>query len=174
METMIKTAYNILKEMMNQREYEIIEESEDEEFNIIAENEEKDDKLIVYFFKEPKFNIGQLKFYISDMNDRDLKHCIIVYLDQITSSAKKGIENLEFQVELFSLKELQFNITKHRLVPNHFLIPSKEASELRKKFAKNLPILLSTDPVSRFFNYQKNDIIRITRNDGYILYRVVR
>jgi DNA-directed RNA polymerase I, II, and III subunit RPABC1 len=173
MENMIKNAYITLKEIIHQREYKINEEDESE-FNIIAEHKEKEDKLIVYFFKESKFNIGQLKFYISDMNDRKLKHCIIVYADQITSSAKKGIENLEFEVELFSLKELQYNITKHRLVPNHFLVPSNEAVELRKKFGKNLPILLSTDPVSRFFNYQKNDIIRVTRNDGYILYRIVR
>jgi DNA-directed RNA polymerase I, II, and III subunit RPABC1 len=170
---MIKNAYNTLKEMIHQREYKIVEANESE-FKIIAQNEEKDDKIIVYFFKESKFNIGQLKFYIADMNDNGLKHCIIVYLDQITSSAKKGIENLEFEVELFSLKELQFNITKHRLVPDHYLVPTKEANELRKKFGKNLPIILSSDPVSRFFNFKKSDIIRITRKDGYILYRIVK
>lgn len=173
MESQIKNAYNTIKNILSQRSYNIVEENEDD-FHIISEREEDEDKLIIYFFKESKFNIGQLKFYISDMNENELQHCIIVYCDQITSSAKKGIENLEFQIELFSLKELQYNITEHRLVSKHTLVPKQEANELRKKFGKNLPILLSSDPVSRFYNFQKNDIICITRNDGYIYYRIVR
>ena len=113
-------------------DHEDVEENE-EDFHIISEREEDEDKLIIYFFKESKFNIGQLKFYISDMNENELQHCIIVYCDQITSSAKKGIENLEFQIELFSLKELQYNITEHRLVSKHTLVPKEEEKEEKEE-----------------------------------------
>lgn len=159
----------ICKEMLSQRNYNITEEVDD---YIIADCQE--DTLIVFFSNENKFNNDQLKYYIKRMNDSELKHCIIIYPNQITSIAKRSIEVFDVEIELFCSKELQFNLTKHRLVPQHEKLPAEEAKKIRKEFGSNLPLLLKNDPVSRFYYFKKNDIIKVTRKDGYITYRLVR
>lgn len=180
----MNVAKNIINEMLSQRGYGILDEQIDEDENcIFAEREENEeynfkyDKVVIYFFFEDKFNIQKLKYYISNMNDLKLKHCVIVYADQITSGAKKHIEDtsdLDFEIELFSLSELQYNLTKHRLVPQHSLTQYKDAMHIKKQYGSNLPIMFKHEPVSRFYNYHRGDVIKIVRNDGYVLYRIVR
>jgi DNA-directed RNA polymerase I, II, and III subunit RPABC1 len=132
------------------------------------------DKLVVFFCKNDKFNIADFKRYISLTDDLKLSHCIIIYKDQITPSVNKQIDNFDCEIELFSKNELQYNITKHRFVPKHELVVGDESSSIRRKFGNNLPILLKTDPVSRFFNYRKGDIIKITRDNDIVAFRIVK
>jgi DNA-directed RNA polymerase I, II, and III subunit RPABC1 len=165
---------NICLKMLSVRGYNIIEN--DQENNTIFAQKE-DDKLVVFFCTDDKFNIQSLKRYISQTKDLELEHCIIIYKDQITSSASKQIDNLDCEVELFCRKELQYDITKHRLVPQHSKVPDNLAMIIRKKDGHNLPQILKTDPVVRFYNFKKGDIIKISRHseDGdYIIYRIVK
>lgn len=167
----------ICMEMLTARGYSYNYSDEDDEKIILAEKEY--DKLVVFFCQDDKFNIQSLKRYISQTKDLELEHCIIIYKDQITSSAAKQIDNLDCEVELFCRKELQYNLTKHRLVPQHSKVPDEQASVIRKKDGHNLPQILKTDPVVRFYNFKKGDIIKITRNssnseDGYVIYRIVK
>ena len=157
--SMIENAKNTVKEMLDSRGYGIENKTEED----IVIGEKKDDKLIVFFATKTKFNIEQLKYYIAEMNEYNLKHCIIVYPDQITSGAKKGIEDVEHidvEIELFSLKELQYNLTKHRLVPQHILLNKEEGNEIRRKYGHDVPVILKSDPVCRYYNYKKGDIIK--------------
>lgn len=171
-------AMEVIGEMLDQRGYST--NSKDE--YILADNNK--DQLVVFFCSDVKFNLDKLKFYISKMNEIELNHCIIVYTDQITSTAKKAIDNLEIikpegsivpaEIELFSLKELQYNLTKHILVPKHTKLSDEDSLQIRKKFGHNLASILKTDPVVRFYNFKKGDIIKITRKEGYIMYRIVK
>jgi DNA-directed RNA polymerase I, II, and III subunit RPABC1 len=108
----------------------------------------------------------------------DVWHCLIVYKDTVTPIAKKVVEeSKDIIIELFNVEELQYNITKHYLVPKHELLfkkKSKECEQFKKKYSDKFPIILKSDPVSRFYGYEKGDIIKITRNNGYITYRIVR
>jgi DNA-directed RNA polymerase I, II, and III subunit RPABC1 len=174
----INRAKEVIGEMLDQRGYSYKNE---EDFILASNNLEE---LVIFFCSDLKFNLDKLKFYISKMNEIELNHCIIVYADQITSTAKKAIDNLEIikpegtivpaEIELFSLKELQYNLTKHILVPLHTKLSDEESFQLKKKFGHNLASILKTDPVSRFYNFKKGDIIKITRKEGYIIYRIVK
>jgi DNA-directed RNA polymerase subunit H (RpoH/RPB5) len=49
------------------------------------------------------------------------------------------------------------------------------AQQLKKKYgADKLPVILSNDPVAKYFNFRSGEIIAITRRDSTISYRIVR
>ena len=109
------------------------------------------------------------------MNQVNILHSIIIYGDTITPTVKKTIQTMtEMEIELFTESELLFNITKHILVPTHEKLSEFENKIFKKKFGVKFPIILTTDPVSRFFNFKKGDIIRVTRKNNYVSYLVVR
>ena len=76
-------------------------------------------------------------------------------------------EMIDVPTEFFSVGELYRNITRHSLVPRHVKISEQEAQCIIDKYGlkdKNAwPRMLVTDPVSRYFNYECGDIIKIYR-----------
>lgn len=131
-------------------------------------------RILVFLCKEDKLKIQEAKEKIYVMNRENVKRCIIIYMNDITPTAKKSFETIqEYNIELFSVKELQFNITTHRLVPKHTLATEAEREEL-KIYHNKLPILLYTDVIRRYYDYKRGDIIRITRKDNSMIYRVVK
>ena len=130
--------------------------------------------IILGFFVNEKLTIQGIKDRITVLSREGATHAIIVYRSSVTASAKKSIETLDYGFELFSLDELQLNITHHRLVPRHHRVTPQEQSELDKKYKGKLPQILQTDAVCRYYAFKKGEYIRITRKDGSIIYRVVK
>jgi DNA-directed RNA polymerase I, II, and III subunit RPABC1 len=157
-------------------EYEDYKESESKSQDILycIKARKNNNIILVFINDDDKLNIQGIKDKISIMNKEGANRCIIIYKSNVTSSAKKSLETLEYEFELFALHELQLNITRHRLVPRHSKVLLSEKEELDKKYKGKLPALLHTDPVSRYYSYKKGDYIRITRKDGTIMYRVVK
>lgn len=168
-------AYDICLEMFNQRGYEIVEQDDE---RILAIKEDGNQICAFISKNMTKFNVDRIQEYISMIKKMDIWHCIIVYKDSATPIAKKVVEDSkEIIIELFNEDELQYNITKHFLVPLHELLykkKSKECDTFKKKYSDKFPVILKTDPIARFYFYDKGDIIRITRKDGYITYRIVK
>jgi DNA-directed RNA polymerase subunit H (RpoH/RPB5) len=57
-------------------------------------------------------------------------------------------------------------IEKHELVPKHILLNEKEKEEVLKKYGitlKDLPRILSSDPMAKALNAKVGDIIKIIR-----------
>lgn len=158
-----------LKNMILQRGYTISEEDEDKIIGINENNE----FIAVFTTVVDKFNVDRIKEKTAMLNTLNINHCIIIY-HNVTSIAKKLIENsIEKKFELFTYNELQYNITQHRLVPTHIRLSDIETKEFKNKYGVKFPNILSTDPVSRFYNFQKGDVIKIIRN-GYITHRIVK
>jgi DNA-directed RNA polymerase I, II, and III subunit RPABC1 len=183
MDTVIdKSILQTISEMMNERKYYLFSTNK-ENIELIysssycknenKEKEIKNDSIIVFFPQEKKVNIDIVKEKIYKMKNNNIKKCIIVYKETITSSAKKTLELLNSDIELFLEDELKYNITKHYLVPKHILMPDNEKRKIKEKFGKKMPVLLKSDPVSRFYNYKKSDIIKIIRDNDIVCYRVV-
>lgn len=132
-------------------------------------------KIIVIISQTDKLNIDYMKEYIKLLSENEIKNCIIVYNNDITPSAKKVVENLfQFSIELFKINELQYNITKHRLYNKHESLNIKEKHDFIEKYGTKIPVILETDPVCRYFNFKKGDIIRVTRKKDIIVYRIVK
>lgn len=170
MDTAIKT----VTEMITQRGYKIQDTDEEK---IIGVNS-NDEKIVVFKNNVIKFNIDLVKEYISILSKMGIKHCIIIYTYCVTPLTKKLVENsVDIKIELFTCEELQYNITKHRLVPKHTRIQPKEAESFKKKYGLKFKAILITDPVTRFYNYKIGDVIQVTRvnNEGtYVSYRIVK
>lgn len=178
---MEKQAINVLYYMLMDRGYFIEYKKDDDKDNenvnenaYVIRGRNKTDVILCFLSDEDKLNIQGIKDRITVMNKEGSKKCIIVYRNSVTSSAKKSLETLEYEFELFALHELQLNITKHRLVPKHTRVSIEEKEELDKNYKGKLPILLHTDAVARYYAFQKGDYVRITRKDGTIIYRIVK
>ena len=166
----MENALQTCLEMFQQRGYNVID-YDDDRINAIKQ----DGKPICAFMAEtPKFNVNRVQEYIAFMSELQIHHGIIVYKDNATPMAKKVINNsLDIIIELFTEEELQYNITKHRLVPKHEKLSSKEAIKFVEKFGKNFPIIQLSDPISRFYGYKRGDIIKVTRKNE-IIFRIVK
>jgi DNA-directed RNA polymerase subunit H (RpoH/RPB5) len=164
-------AFQTCLEMFNQRGYEVVEYDDE---RILAIKEDGTQVCAFLTVSNNKFNVDKIQECISSMKQMDVFHAIIVYKDTVTPIAKKIVEeSTDILIELFNEEELQYNITKHYLVPKHELLYKKDSIEA-KEFRKNkYPIISKKDPVSRFYNYTIGDVIMITRKNGTIMYRVV-
>lgn len=179
-------AIQTMSEMITQREYKIKSEDGDK----IVATDKGGQCIVAYKTPVTKFNVDRFKEYITkleklnqEVEKEKYEHIILVYTDCITPTGKRMIaESIDIRFELFSIDELQFNITKHRLVPLHQKLNDDESNVFKEQFGVKYQTILASDSISRFYNYKRGDIIRILRqikneNDKkqYIIaYRIVK
>jgi DNA-directed RNA polymerase subunit H (RpoH/RPB5) len=162
----MEKAREICIEMLNQRGYTLVSSEEDKLFA-----ERGEDRVIVIFISVAKFKNESIKECVKTMNTYGYKHGILIYENQITSAAKKTIETIhDIVFEKFSCDELQYNITKHELVPLFEKID--KVSDFKRVIGK-IPIMLATDAISKFYFFKRGDIVKITRKNNYVTYRLV-
>jgi DNA-directed RNA polymerase I, II, and III subunit RPABC1 len=162
-----------IKEMMTDRGH--TEWLDIEPISICSTKDHKS-HVMVYMCHTDKFNIEGVKYAVYQLQQHRLKNVIIVYQNIITSSARKAIEHLQdYTIEMFEKKELQFNPTKHRLYSQHTKINKEEIqTEIPLDQVNQLPVLLRTDVISRYFHFNRGDVIKINRKNGSIAYRIVK
>lgn len=82
-------------------------------------------------------------------------------------------KELKKESEIFFLNELQYNVTKHYIVPKHEVVREQEAKdEIMNNFGvKSLtqfPLILTSDPVVRFVGGKEGNLIKITRHPNHV------
>lgn len=160
----------VIREMMTDRGYTIWEDVDP----LVSICSKENDRVMIYSSKTEKFNIEGVKYTVFQLQQHRIRHAIIIYQNIITSSAKKAMEHLQdYVLEMFEKKELQFNPTRHRLFCPHIRL-DKNSEEVPKDQISNLPVLLRTDVVAKYFHFHRGDIIRIQRHNGSLAYRVVK
>jgi DNA-directed RNA polymerase I, II, and III subunit RPABC1 len=158
-------------EMLQQRGFE----TQKKDGFIIGKKLSSDESIIVFYNEIGKLNVERVLEFLSQMKDYNIKHSIVIYKEAVTPVAKKVVEELQDIIfELFEEKTLRYNITQHRLVPKHTALTKVESSAFKKKYGLKIPVLLTTDPVSKFYFFQRGDIIKIERDNGFISYRIVK
>lgn len=98
----------------------------------------------------------------------------IVPYSAIAPISLDNIKSYEiFQIELFPFEKLLFDPTEHELVPEHYLLKPEEIQiELKGISPDNLPRILETDAIVKFYGWKKGGVIRIKRKEG-IYYKVI-
>ena len=138
--------------------------------------------LLVFFaIHESKVGIKTVRDLKARCADEFLaNHLIVVYLDSITPFAGKELKKFDIVVEEFQLSKIQFNVTRHEKVSKHTALTKKEKEAVLKRLnveLRNLPRLLTSDPVARYYNWKKGTCVRVdqTAIEGheYIEYLVV-
>jgi DNA-directed RNA polymerase I, II, and III subunit RPABC1 len=126
-------------------------------------------KMKISEFKNAMF--GKVKdIDTTSMEQYNNKKCIFIFKDEITTQNRKSI--LEYwnydTCQIFHIKELQYNISKHILVPKHELL--KNIDEINAFFKKynikskaQMPTIHRDDPMARYLGMSIGDIVKITR-----------
>lgn len=190
-----KVRNNVL-EMISSRNYELPTSLNIslEEFIIQYDNKNIDlfidiegkQKIYVHFIINNKtFAKGDLKNITESVfekyNDDNIKIIILMKAKENSVITKELSKPTYRNVELFIQKYMTFNITKHILVPKHEILTKEEEDELLKKYntiKANLPKILQTDPIARYYNMQPGQICKIIRKSPTTgetyYYRVVK
>lgn len=126
-----------------------------------------------------KFKLSNVRKLL-DARTEGLDTTIVVVRDMPTSAALKSIHESGAEVEFFDVRELQYNITRHELVPLHEPIRDEPDIELvlrthALKSRFHLPLIMAHDPVARYLALKHGQLVRITRRSSsagqYVLYR---
>lgn len=180
MNKIVKARTTIL-EMLQDRGYDtstvektIIEDS----LNFCCKKQ--NDCVYIYFIKM-NFKNSDIKNIISNHNETD--KLIFIFAQKPNVNIIKYINSFQNDnYETFYLDLLQINITKHKLVPKHEILNDDEIENLLDKYKLScrykLPTISKDDPIVKYYNFKKNSICKITRNNpncsNDIFYRCVR
>jgi DNA-directed RNA polymerase I, II, and III subunit RPABC1 len=133
------------------------------------------ERIMLLFLPTVKFNVRTAEQCVQYLESNSIKHVIIVYKESITCFARKVLDtSYTIKIEYFPASALEVNITNHVLQPRRFtpLSPSR-AETFKNKWGINFPKMLTTDPICRFYNFDKGSIIEVERRDNTIIYRIV-
>jgi DNA-directed RNA polymerase subunit H (RpoH/RPB5) len=112
----------------------------------------------------------------------DFDMYLVVAIDKLSIIHTKIVAemNEKGNIEVFDINNLLFNITKHELVPKHEVIKDEtvisqlvEMYNIKTKY--QLPIILKSDPVAKYYGLKSGNLVKVTRISPsageYILYR---
>mmetsp|Transcript_64863 Transcript_64863/g.159651 ORF Transcript_64863/g.159651 Transcript_64863/m.159651 type:complete len:236 (+) Transcript_64863:196-903(+) len=159
--------------------------------------------VVLFSGKKDKFATDDVKSFFlqideewrsNDMREKsDSLTAIFVIHKSMTSFAKKvmvaehqkrnqpgeGGARMVLSFNVFFEAELVVNITDHVSVPKHRLLPPKEKRQLLEKYhvtEDQLPRILITDPVAKYFGLRRGEIVEILRSSAtagrYVTYRI--
>ena len=195
--TMFRVRKTVL-EMLSDRNYIISEEDLnldisdfrsrliENKINIESHNN-KNENMYVHFFLDNKSfgkkDLVNLKEYLNEKYESKNLNIIIVLKEKPTAQIKKELLNEEYNnIEIFFVKNLLFNVTKHEIIPKHEIMEDEE--EIKKMLEefqclpRNLPKILSSDPVAKYYGMKSGQICKITRKSKVtgesIYYRLVK
>lgn len=135
------------------------------------------------FFPEGR-NIGvtAVRKYADRMKQSQVLRGIMVVQEKMSPFAKNGIADMapRYLLEHFKESELLVDITQHVLVPKHMLLTAEEKAELLRRYKlkeQQLPRIMVTDPVARYYGMQRGQVVKIIRPSEtagrYVTYRYV-
>ena len=132
-----------------------------------------ENKIFVLADFNEKISVNIIKECISFITEFNSSHCIIIHSDNITHIVNKIINNsISLNIELFSEIELGYNVTKHILVPKHELCTDDEKKSLTY-YINKIARIQSSDPVIKFHGFKKGQIVKITRKNNTIVFRLI-
>jgi len=107
-----------------------------------------------------------------------LQHKVFIFTD-ISDKAKTTLMNVP-NTEVFTEPFLMINLVDHIDSPKYEVISDKEIEELQQSYMlqkKEIPKILTSDPVVSYFNLKRGQVIRIIRSSeqsGFaVAYRIV-
>jgi DNA-directed RNA polymerase subunit H (RpoH/RPB5) len=135
------------------------------------------DAKIIYCLSS-KVKWSELKKLFED--DTPYSLYILVVKEKMTQNNTKMLASMKLNLQTFDIRHLQFNISKHELVPKHELVSDEsEVKDILEKFMIKtkfqLPIILKTDAMAKYLGLKNGDIVKISRASPtageYIVYR---
>lgn len=125
-------------------------------------------QIFVFFPDSAHFKAKDIKLYISTIGKQNIHNGILVCKETLKAHSLKALDEArkEYDLELFYIRELLFNVTKHKDVPLHTLLTEEDKQKLlkeRKVTESKLKKILTSDPVCRYYGGKRGQVFRITR-----------
>jgi len=154
----------------------------------VYENE-NGEKLYTFFadddLKHKQMGVDILGEMIQEMDKYKAKNGILITPLPLSSAARKKIEELlTYNIHVFQENEMSYDPTEHYFTPEHRLLSVEEQRDFltRNKISiDKLPIILTTDMISRYYGFKPGQVIEIKRINLYdtivqesLSYRVVK
>ena len=172
----------LLKNMNSQLNYENMP------LDMVVEHNDIGKKCVLKYVLS-RIRVSNLKSFIGEL----IEYEVVKPNDELIFIVKDKINNLEsfyelfdnflesnsLFIQIFSIDNLLRNITKHELVPKMRIVSVEEKKQIKEKYdvenMNNMPIILKSDPVAKFYGVRTGDlceIIRTSETSGkYISYR---
>lgn len=98
----------------------------------------------------------------------DVKYRIIVHTDKLTMKDAELYNSYKQDYQFFQIRDLQFDVSKHMLVPKHELISDRALiSQIVKdhcvKNTSQFPSILRSDPMAKYLYAKTGDLVKVTR-----------
>jgi DNA-directed RNA polymerase subunit H (RpoH/RPB5) len=120
-----------------------------------------------------KKNKNNIDTFVNDYNGK--YNIILVFGNDILTTPTitqlnlidKILQKKKGMLQFFHLSELQFNPTKHQLVPQHRKLSPEETTEIMTKYLikskLHMPIILKTDVIAKWHGLKQGDVVEIIR-----------
>jgi DNA-directed RNA polymerase subunit H (RpoH/RPB5) len=198
----IYRAYKTINSLLKKRGYDNTYSEGDgesfeslEQFTIRASKDDGGDGggIVVYFpegeskdgDKNSHIGVKHIRHYVDRSKVDNIHHIILVVENDVTTFGKKEIDIFRtskpsIKIEIFKYADLQIDVTMHVLVPKHRLLSEEEKNLVLKEYSaepRMFPKLSIDDPQSKFYGFEKHNMIEITNYSEtggiYVKYRIV-
>ncbi|RAL47516.1 hypothetical protein DM860_011254 [Cuscuta australis] len=140
-----------------------------------------DNKVQVIFCGSSVIKVSTIRGILNGIaNKETLNRLILVVENQLTNQATKAVELFPCKVEIFQVKDLLVNITKHALRPKHQILSDEEKQKLLEKYnleEKQLPRMLQKDAIARYYGLERGQVVKVTYTgeiiETHVTYRCV-
>lgn len=120
----------------------------------------KGDNTLYVHYLNLKKPIKSLELAVQNGLDHDRVILIGYDADKPNKTYKDILDKLGLiPVETFTYEDLMYNVTRHIGVPKH-----EKINHFRAASKDELPIILMSDPVAKYYGWENGDIIQITRH----------
>lgn len=172
------------------KDFKFMLSNKESNIDIICNQHKHDDGKILYikYILALKIKPSSIKEVYEEIqqkisDDKTIDLILILKSKPNNSILKLQKDKQYSNIQIYWCKQLQFNVTKHELVPTHRRLSEDEANSILTRYSLSnkhqLPVLLKDDVISKYYNYKSGDIIEIThtktsQNSEYKFYRCVR
>ena len=174
-------------EILEKRDYNISEYSgfsvneihalySNQQLDLLVNNNNKNKKTYIKYYLEKPFKVAALHDIIEDLFNIDpiLKFeddLIIIIKDEPNDSLQKAQRSIYVHDKIFvtiiNIERLQFNILKHKMVPDHIILTDEEKDEIKNKYNinddKRFPEISRFDPVAQVLCLRPGQLCKIIR-----------
>jgi len=125
-----------------------------------------DDRDVVVVTR--KLKTHDLQKAAATLDEDRRERAIVVCTERPVSFHRTAVEaHFGPRAEIFHLGELQYNVTRHALVPQHTRLTASEVRALLATYQladrRSLPSILTTDPVAKYLALAPGDVVRVDR-----------
>ena len=142
--------------------------SDDYSYVINIDGNKDNEKVVAVKILQQKITAINKQSSISEFLTANKDKHKIVVVKSVSTKAAQYINNNFTRTEIFLEHELLINLVDHLFVPRYEII-EQETEEYKQFFdtffvkKKNVPKLLLKDPVAKYYNLKKGNIVRVIR-----------